>query len=411
MDLNLPGMDDGDLPTLDTIIKGFEIIANSSLDNLSYTEVKQLFEKALLILPKLVAPNATIGAPLYRVTDGLFAGFDKNKISSFSHPPPEYCKRGRANLAGFPVFYAALSGDTALREIRNAENESLKNGNIIYISEWKIKKEVKVSYAQFLYDESVSLGDKIIDINTSNREKLAHISSIYSDEKQRAFKLLMEKIGNLYILDKAYFASSFLSHYLLYEDRDNSPIKIDVLIYPSVQASFKGINYAFHPDFVRENIELKAVRKVSFNSFHDGASYLNFLELGLPNKKGQIKWYTINLDMKSIKKTNKNILLFDNIPPKKELIGDIEFYSDLNKIQYNFGNLITLGWNKLKDHSNDFLGELVKIEGVINHKKIYKKTISVDISNENIFANINDIKYNLKAIAFEVIYKLRLEGS
>ena len=304
MNLNLPVMKEDDLPSSDTIIKGFDTIEKNLLESFSYAEIKKLFEDALGMIPKLVVPNSTFGAPIYRVTNGVFPGFDKNKVSYFSHPPANSCKLGRANLKGFPVFYAALSGDTALREFRDFNNEPLKKGEIIYISEWKIKKDSKVNYSQFIYNESVELREKVIDINNSNHEKLARISLGYSEEKRAAFKLLIEKLGNLYILDKSYITSSFLSHYLLYEDREHSPFIIDALIYPSVQAGFKGINYAIHPEFVKKNIKLKSVQKVSFNSFEDGKSSLSFLELGLPKANGILRGTTYRLILKMLRLKN-----------------------------------------------------------------------------------------------------------
>ena len=175
MDFNLPSINEEDLPSIDAIINGLNIIKSSSLDKLSYEETKKVFTDALGILPKLVVPNANISAPIYRVTNGLFLGFDSSKISYFSHPPANYCRKGRANLDGHPVFYAALSADTALRELKNSNNQPLQRVDIVYISSWEIDKNIKLAYSQFIYDENIKLGEMITDINKSNYEKLAHI--------------------------------------------------------------------------------------------------------------------------------------------------------------------------------------------------------------------------------------------
>lgn len=400
-------MKEEDIPSMTTVVDGFNLIEKASFDNLSYSEKKSLFEKALGIIPRFISPNNTPTASLYRVTNGLFASFNKSQASSFSYPPAANCKIGRANLAGFPVFYAALSGDTALREFRNMYNEPLREGDIVYISEWNYKKGTKATYSQFIYDETTVLGEKIVDINVSNQKKLARISRIYSQEKKAAFKVLIEKIGSLYISDKSYLKSSFLSHYLLYDDRPTFPFRVNALIYPSVQAGFKGINYALHPEFVDQNVILKSIQKVSFISFEDGKSSLSFLELGIPKSSGKITWYTMRIDLKSVK-TQKHILVFDEGPLEKISANDI-LYSIKDNKNYQFSDIIELGWKILNENLEESVNELARFESNINHKKNYKKTLLIKLDKYEIYILIDGIKCKLEGIAFELKYKLILE--
>ncbi|WP_460970883.1 RES domain-containing protein [Spirosoma migulaei] len=397
-------MKEADLPSEDAISNGLKIIESSLLDKLSYEEIKKLFNDALGMVPKLVVPNASITAPIYRVTNGLFPGFDKNQISSFSHPPFNNCKKGRANIDGFPVFYAALSGDTALRELRNSTNQPLQKGDIVYISSWEVDKDIKLAYSQFIYNDEVKLGEMLSGLNKSNHEKIAHISSPYTAGKRNAFKLLLEGLSNLFIGDKSYAASSFLSHHLLYEDRENFPIRIEALLYPSVQAGLTNINFAIHPDFVKDHIKLKGIQKVEFESFQEGRSNLIFLEQGKPQTDGTIKWYKSGFSLKDIKAESYSVS-FSIDPPIDNINEDYLFYS---KTDNDYYPLPILTWKILNKKKKEVLNELAKFEEEMDFEKIYKKPIQINVNEGEVYLEIEDNKYNVEALVTEIEYKFIL---
>lgn len=73
--------------------------------------------------------------------------FESEKLpvthSEFSYPPIEWCKLGRANENGLPVFYASAGGPTTFVESR------CQVGNIIVISEYRGTSELLVQEVGF----------------------------------------------------------------------------------------------------------------------------------------------------------------------------------------------------------------------------------------------------------------------
>ena len=195
---------------------------------------------------------------------------------------------------------------------------------------------------------------------------------------------MLEGLSNFFIGDISYAASSFLSHYILYEDRKSIPIRIEALIYSSVQAELRNINFAFHPDFVKDHIKLKGVQKVTFDSFIKGGSNLVFLEQGLPQIDGTIKWYKSGFNLNEIKAENY-FAHFTIDPPVDKITDEYLFYSRTDNDYYP---LPVLAWKILKKKQADVLNELAKFVGEIDFETIQKNQYKLILKRARYFLRL-----------------------
>jgi hypothetical protein len=324
MKLNLPYVKEDNLPSLMEMENDFQKFDSINLSNLNYNEIKKAFFENIRFIPKLISPETTLNFKLYRTSCINESKLDITDIKTFYHPPKEYCPKGRCNLQNFPVFYASILQDTALRERRKENGKQLEEGDEVYISHWDIKKDTKISYSQFIYSDISQLGEIFKSINQNNISKLQQINKIYSEDKQNAFEYLLKKLSDYFISDD-YTISSFLAHNILYDGRDTAPLKSDVLLYPSLQAGLNSINFAFHPDFAEKNLNLLKIEKIRFNSFTKDGSHLNLIKTGIPNEAGKIKWFTSVVNTNWMRIVQKEIVF--EVDPSIEILDERSIFT------------------------------------------------------------------------------------
>jgi hypothetical protein len=286
---NIPYADESILPSIESINSAFESLRSIDFSKAEYAEIKKTFFEHLSILPQVISLENEITIPIFRISDGSFKGFDKCKIDSFSHPHIGNCSEGRANIKNHPVFYSSFSEQTSLIEFSKKEKAELVN-KVYYLSEWKINDNVRPNVAHLLYDESLDFSEPIADLNKSNHIQLEKLAQSYSLNKRNAFKLLSNKLSNFFVSNDIKI-SSFIGHYLLYDCREESPLLTDILLYPSIQERFAGVNLALHPEFVKNHVSIKKVLKVEIENIIEEDVIYKLLEVGLPINNQDINWY------------------------------------------------------------------------------------------------------------------------
>lgn len=101
-----------------------------------------LFKKHFEYFPSVTIPDATHGMSVFRTR--VIAKDSTEDITdpkTFSYAPvTRTLGYQRANTPGYPVFYAAIDGKTALQELRINDNEPVKPGDQIFLSEWRVKQ-------------------------------------------------------------------------------------------------------------------------------------------------------------------------------------------------------------------------------------------------------------------------------
>ncbi len=400
---NIPYIKDEKLPSLDSVIDGFKKLEYLNEGDYKYETIKEEYFKHIKLFPNFIAPNGKWGSPLYRTSVINDPNIDITDIQSFSFPIPIYCtKKGRCNLIEHPVFYASIDVDTALRERRKDDDTPLQKGDEVYISHWKIKEKVDFRYAQFIFNDDVKLGKLIKKLNLSNKTKLVNLSTSYSRNKQQSFEYLNNKLSEFFLL-KNYNFSSFVAHNTLYENSKNLPFKADAILYPSLQASYESLNFAIHPDFVLNNLELVKVDKIKFIEFiNDGVS-VELQEIGIPNKLNKIDWHCLTFSL-----NKENIidigLMFDN-EPIEHIFNDNDEFLFNEKIEL-MPNIV---WKLIELNQKNIFSCLEELNEVFVEDKVYSKTFCFKLKDGEVILNKNSIAYKIITIKTTINYKVSLQ--
>ncbi len=248
---------DEHIPEIKVMEKAFDDLQNSNISFSTSEEVlKYLFEHFKFV-PRLSWSSDKIGNfKLYRVRkESTFKNEDLHDPLSFSFPPPELCKLGRANLPGKPVLYACDNQFTAIVETDISKDE------IFYLSEWEL-----IIYPLCLL--FVQLFDNISPENRwyniyANMLKSMLNDYIYLSEKSIAsLKFLNSAYSNLFVKTnpKSYLISAAIADNLIYHDHEGA--RTIGIIYPSVKNNLLSINFAINWYYTINNIKLKHIQKL-----------------------------------------------------------------------------------------------------------------------------------------------------
>lgn len=398
MEHNLPYAKDEDLPTLDVIQAGIRRIEDTSFERMTYEEIRMTFFDCFQQMPLLLMSIAGVKIPAYRVTDGQFSGFDATRTNSFSHPPARACRAGRVNLASHPVLYASMSAVTAMLEFRKSDNQPLKKGDIIYVSDWTIDEAVPGFCSQFVFGDDISIGESLKELNLHNRNKVNHSSKPYTGDTQEANWLLLESLSRYFITDENYAVSSFLGHHMLYENR-NTSWKADLLLYPSVQSKLNSINLAVHPDFVAKHMKLKEVQKVIFEGMEDDGAHFALLEVGMPLPDGSIEWFKHGFSRDAVKVAGVKLLVSDvhglvYCDDEPVLIMNDRAYHPLELarqlVDTHFDEVLNLISGQKKEYGPD---------------NIYSLTINITPVSGSVYTDYEERRIDIEGLEIDLKYK------
>lgn len=221
---------------------------------------------------------------------------NKNLFCEYSYPPPFYTTNGRCNFRNHPIFYCSNNPITALLEVvRNTDYKSKK----FCISTWSLINNNKdFIMGSFLQSKLHPLNlfqqfaDNLID----------KIDETFEHQLTESQKLGIIEFYNFldskFIEDTDYSISAYLSHKKLYANHNYAS---DMVIYPSVQTEAKSVNFAIHPNFVDNCMNIERFYIVELNDYNSETNKFSITF----SKYGKIE---------------KNVILWKNIQPK-----DIEY--------------------------------------------------------------------------------------
>jgi hypothetical protein len=288
-------MIDNKLPTLIQLQEGIEKlkkeISFDNNENLSlseyYYKILNLIEKNIGIISQFIIPLDTreFDLTVFRARE-IDESFNIELFNEYSYPPPGLTKRGRCNFPKHPVLYGSDNPLVALVEL-NKEKE-IKNE--IAISCWKpIKGDLCFNLEPYLNSELVNQTDYHI-IKDHINQNIEILFNGYNNEEREVIKNANMLLHELFIYDKSYKISSSLSYYSLFQ-RENNPA--DVLMYPSVQSKYQGINYAVNPNFATNYLVLNRVYIINIESINRKTQEIkiNFKRFGIV-KGNKIDWKT-----------------------------------------------------------------------------------------------------------------------
>ncbi|HNV51788.1 MAG TPA: hypothetical protein PLH91_05220 [Tenuifilaceae bacterium] len=235
-----------------------------------------------------------------------------NFIREHSYPPIDIVGMGRCNFPKYPVFYCSNNAFTALIEvIKNYKNKNKK----FCISKWElIKTEEELLFESFLQVELPKennfnmLKEKIQEKINLPFEK--SFNQKLDKEREEGLLEYLKYLDSCFISDNNYSLSATLAYRALYA---NHNFRTDVLMYPSVQTLFKGVNLAMQPNFVENNLKL---------------TRLYIVELD----KQDLDSGKINLTFYKYAEVEKNIIMW------KEISENLEHYHEI--IKEDFGEEI-----------------------------------------------------------------------
>lgn len=290
MEITLPEIDDSHLLSLADMQIGFtefkNVIRKSIEENskLSFDELEKLFFRNVKHIPQMIGIDMSLDNAVYRVRV-LSPEEDRNLISTYSYPPANLTRMGRANIEGHPVFYCSLDQNTAIREtlLKNS-----KQGEF-YLTKWEPFQPALARPTVFLFDDAVNLKEGPLEMNKSFVKRLQRMGKKYHEETAQTMYYLFTQIGNLFI-DDDWTASSFIAHNILYRNAQSNPLMSSAILYPSKESKMKSVNFAIAPGIVDKYFNLINVFHMRFNEDVDGELRLSVMQKGIPDSNKKIIW-------------------------------------------------------------------------------------------------------------------------
>ena len=266
--------------------------ALNNVDNPSLEESLLIYKTHSIEFPRLVSPCHDYPLKIFRAR--IISDESEDDISNprtFSYPPKAKatCYQ-RANVPGFPVFYGAMDGKTALEELRNYSNMPIQKGDKVYLSEWKLKPGSSYTLNYLTLSNIIGEQHLFSDITKKIDAEFERIFYNEPEALKQKQKFLFEQVSELFLTGN-YFQSGLIAYQILYNSPVIKDIKIDGIFYPSCSNNYRSVNCAFLPEFVDQNLELEIVRKVSFEEFTGNGAYSNGKYFGIV-EKNQVIWRT-----------------------------------------------------------------------------------------------------------------------
>lgn len=324
---------------LQSLSEKFKSFLNDTKPNMGYQEIMELFFKyytyssvPILIPPK--SKDTTI--EIFRLTPP-YKDMNIEKANSYSHPPKELTKLGRANIINEPVFYGSESFLTTIQEMK----DKLELNSIYYLSKWRLALDQIYTIPIILNDITDQPNQALNGLSKGVKELSQYLISEYDLETGR----LIRDIGNLFSLrgNKYYYITGAFSHYYLSSDFTKKIKKPPLLLYPSVERRSSALNMAIPKHIVsdRNLFQLDTVYeiKVLENNIPKANNITTKLLRRAKLKEDVFQgWESIRLSLKKvhfedleirlynsevIKGEEISLKLFDSIIPTRDVVYNL----------------------------------------------------------------------------------------
>jgi hypothetical protein len=215
------------------------------------------------VLPNYIKTFKPSQFPLsiYRVRE-VNAFSNINLFSEHSYPPVHLTGFNRCNFPESPVFYCSDNPMTALMEVvrdRNFENQKY------CISKWNLIDDQSDFVFQSFLQTDLHPDN---NYNTLRNREIEQLNVPFENklDKDRSDGMLayLTYLHSAFINDKSYALSASIAHRCLYATHNHAT---DILMYPSIQTQFKGVNMAIAPNFVDNMMRLQRLYIVELENF------------------------------------------------------------------------------------------------------------------------------------------------
>lgn len=258
------------------------------------SKISGILTNELNVLPSVpqIEKVNKFGFKLYRVRE-LSSFSNRNLLSEYAYTPIVLTKNiNRCNFPGHPVFYCSSQPMTALCEVVKNDNFEKKR---YLISRWSTQDTVDTMLLESfthgnLPEESI--------LNTLKYGIQNRIPEIFehklTKDQENGLKLYLEFLSDSFIKDNDYSVSASLAHRRLYARPVKNNPRTDVLLYPSVQTRYMGINMAVQPSFVDKFLFPDRFFEVEINTLNKDIGEINvsFSRYGEADKN-KVNWTNI----------------------------------------------------------------------------------------------------------------------
>ncbi|HAF28982.1 MAG TPA: hypothetical protein DCG75_08030 [Bacteroidales bacterium] len=228
---------------------------------------------------------------IYRVRE-LSSFTNTDLFTEYSYPPINKVGMGRCNFPNYPVFYCSDNAAVALIEVvRESDNPNRK----YCISKWEINPSDEKFVFQSFLETDIPRENIYSELNVIQKNKINKLfANDLNEEMRKGLFEYLKYLNNVFISDKNYSISASLVHRILYP---KSQFTTDMLMYPSAQTMYKGINIVIHPNFVENQMKITRFYIAKCDNYNPKtgiikSSFLKYADI----KKNQINWKNINPD-------------------------------------------------------------------------------------------------------------------
>lgn len=262
-------------------------------DNLDeyITQVSNFLTEEFNILPDVVEflKSSQFGFKLFRVRElRTFSNIDL--ICEHSYPPiSATTKLNRCNFPKYPVFYGSNNAMTALAEV--VRNDSFEKKQYC-ISRWTVQQNDEDVIVQPYLFGQLHIDNLFTSFQKSLTERLPSIfENKLTVEQEAGMRLYLKFMADKFINDDSYEMSAFFAHRRIYAPHN---LRTDIMIYPSVQTLYKGVNMAINPNFVDKKMSAIRFYIIKINSFdkEKGSISISFSSYGII-ERSQIVWTNV----------------------------------------------------------------------------------------------------------------------
>lgn len=270
--------------------KGFPDYDSSKTHNEYIKVVSDLITEEFGNLPNLLSilPRKNFTMDIFRVRP-LDSINNINLFSQHSYPPMNVVGFGRCNFPNFPVFYGSNNPLTALLEVARETGGVNKR---YCISKWNIESENDIIFQSFIQAKLIENSD-FDELRESQRKRINEpFKGKLTQEQCDGIILLLEFLDRCFITDTKYAVSSCFAHRALYSEHN---LKTDILMYPSIQTQYTGINLAINPNYVDNYMQLNRLYIMELVKYNPETREMKFSLIQYGEVKGNgINWKSIN---------------------------------------------------------------------------------------------------------------------
>jgi hypothetical protein len=281
-------------------------------DPSSYVEkITEVFTTELNGIPDIVEllKPSDFGFKIFRARE-LSSFNDINLFAEHSYPPSNLSQLNRCNFRRFPVFYGSDHAMTALAEV--VKDRDFKDKRYC-ISRWKLHATSEDILVQPYLFGDLHEDNPFRTLQQILNAKVDEIFQSLTPSQREGIRLYMKFMAELFVQDN-YGVSASFAHRRLYAPHN---LRTELLIYPSIQSLYRGVNFAIHPNLVDAKIYPLRFYIVNVEDFDksSGAINVSFSSYGVL-ERSHVIWKSVTPDDQVYR---------DVIKEDFDLAGDLKF--------------------------------------------------------------------------------------